>query len=257
MGTASVAESEELAAGLAEAGVKCEILNAKNDEREARIVARAATAGAVTISTNMAGRGTDIRLGGDPPQDREHIVDLGGLYVVGTNRHESRRIDGQLRGRAGRQGDPGSSQFYVSLEDDLVQRFGIKDLIPSQYRELRQGRPIDDPAVTRVINRAQRTIEEQTFEIRRTLWRYTSFIEEQRQALHTRRQAILTDELPLAFIETHAEDRYEELLAAGVPREVLQQVEKLIALFQIDICWGRLSHSRRRHSRAHPPRRHG
>lgn len=237
VGTASVAESEELAAGLAEAGVECEILNAKNDEREARIVARAATAGAVTISTNMAGRGTDIRLGGDPPQDRERIVNLGGLYVVGTNRHESRRIDGQLRGRAGRQGDPGSSQFYVSLEDDLVQRFGIKALIPFQYRELRQGRPIDDPAVTRVINRAQRTIEEQTFEIRRTLWRYTSFIEEQRQALHSRRQAILTDDAPLDLIETHAEDRYEELLAAGVPRDVLQQVEKLIALFQIDICW--------------------
>jgi preprotein translocase subunit SecA len=237
VGTASVAESEELAAGLAEAGVGCEILNAKNDEGEARIVARAATVGAVTISTNMAGRGTDIRLGGDPPQDRERIVDLGGLYVVGTNRHESRRIDGQLRGRAGRQGDPGSSRFYVSLEDDLVKRFGIKDLIPSQYRELRQDGPIDDPAVTRVISRAQRTIEEQTFEIRRTLWRYTSFIEEQRQAVHGRRQSILKDEQPLDLIETRARERYDELLAAGVPRDVLQQVEKVITLFLFDICW--------------------
>jgi preprotein translocase subunit SecA len=237
VGTASVVESEELAAGLAEAGVECDVLNAKNDEREARIVALAATPGAVTISTNMAGRGTDIRLGGDPPRDRDRIVDLGGLYVIGTNRHESRRIDGQLRGRAGRQGDPGSSRFYVSLEDDLVKRFGIRGLIPPEYRTLRQDEPIDDPAVTRVIGRAQRTIEEQTFEIRRTLWRYASFIEHQRQAVQRRRQAILEDEVPLDLLTTRAKQRCDELLAAGVGREVLHRVEKQITLFQIDACW--------------------
>ena len=174
VGTASVVESEELAAGLAGEGIEREILNAKNDEREAWIVARAATPGAVTLSTNMAGRGTDIRLGGDPPRERNRIVDLGGLYVLGTNRHESRRIDAQLRGRAGRQGDPGCSRFYVSLEDDLVKRFGIRDLIPPHYWTLRRDEPIDDPAVTRVIGRAQRTIEAQTSRIRRTLWRYAS-----------------------------------------------------------------------------------
>ncbi len=237
VGTASVAESEELAAGLAEAGVECKILNAKNDEREAHIVARAATPGAVTISTNMAGRGTDIRLGGDPPRERNRIVELGGLYVLGTNRHESRRIDAQLRGRAGRQGDPGCSRFYVSLEDDLVTRFGIRDLIPPAYRTLRQDEPIDDPAVARVIGRAQRTIEEQTFEIRRTLWRYASFIEHQRQAVQRRRQAILKDEVPLDLLTTHAKERYDELLAAGVCHEVLRRVEKQITLFGIDACW--------------------
>ncbi len=237
VGTASVAESEELAAGLAEAGVECKILNAKNDEREAHIVARAATPGAVTISTNMAGRGTDIRLGGDPPRERNRIVELGGLYVLGTNRHESRRIDAQLRGRAGRQGDPGCSRFYVSLEDDLVTRFGIRDLIAPAYRTLRQDEPIDDPAVARVIGRAQRTIEEQTFEIRRTLWRYASFIEHQRQAVQRRRQAILKDEVPLDLLTTHAKERYDELLAAGVCHEVLRRVEKQITLFGIDACW--------------------
>jgi preprotein translocase subunit SecA len=237
VGTASVVESEELAGGLAEAGVECEILNAKNDGREARIVAQAATPGAVTISTNMAGRGTDIRLGGDPPRDRQRIVDLGGLYVIGTNRHESRRIDGQLRGRAGRQGDPGSSRFYISLEDDLVKRFGILDLIPPEYRTLRQDEPIDKPAITRVIGRAQRTIEEQTFEIRRTLWRYASFIEHQRQAVHRRRQAILKDELPMDLLASRAKERYDELRTAGVGQEILRRVEKQITLFGIDACW--------------------
>jgi preprotein translocase subunit SecA len=237
VGTASVVESEELAAGLAEAGVQCEILNAKNDEREARIVSRAAIPGAVTISTNMAGRGTDIRLGGDPPRERDRIVDLGGLYVLGTNRHESRRIDAQLRGRAGRQGDPGCSRFYVSLEDDLVKRFGIRALIPPKYQTFRQDEPIDDPAVVRVIGRAQRKIEAQSFEIRRTLWRYTSLIESQRKAVHQRRQAILQDEVPLELLSTQARQRYDELLADGVSRDILRQVEKQITLFQIDVCW--------------------
>jgi preprotein translocase subunit SecA len=237
IGTANVAESEELAARLAEARVECEVLNAKNDEREAQIVARAATFGAVTISTNMAGRGTDIRMGGEPPRERDRIVDLGGLYVLGTNRHESRRIDVQLRGRAGRQGDPGSSRFYVSLEDDLVKRFGICDLIPPEYRTLRKDEPIDDPAVTRVVGRAQRTIEAQTFEIRRTLWRYSSLIENQRKAVQRRRQAILKDEVPVDLLTTRAKQRYDELLAAGVGREVLRRVEKQITLLQMDACW--------------------
>ncbi len=237
VGTASVSESEELATALSDAGVQCEILNAKNDERESRIVARAAMLGVVTISTNMAGRGTDIRLGGDPPQERDRVVDMGGLYVLGTNRHESRRIDDQLRGRAGRQGDPGCSRFYVSLEDDLVKRFGIRKLIPPMYRTVRRDEPIDDPAVARVIRRAQRTIEEQTFEIRRTLWRYASFIEHQRQTLQRRRQAILKEELPLDLLANRAPDRYEELLAAGVARDVLHRVEKQITLFQIDAGW--------------------
>ena len=149
VGTLTVEESERLAARLGAAGVACEVLNAKNDAAEARIVARAGALGAVTISTNMAGRGTDIRLGGDDEAGtRSRSSALGGLYVIGTNRHESRRVDLQLRGRAGRQGDPGESRFFVSLEDDLLVRYGIRG---SDRRPLRRptarDEPIDHPVV--------------------------------------------------------------------------------------------------------------
>src|SRR5499426_1221801 len=146
VGTSSVEESETLARKLSEVGVVCRVLNAKNDEAEAEIIAKAGAISAVTISTNMAGRGTDIRLGGAGEEEHERVVALGGLYVIGTNRHESRRIDDQLRGRiddqlrgrAGRQGDPGTSRFFVSLEDDLMTRFGIERLIPEKFRPLPQ-----------------------------------------------------------------------------------------------------------------------
>jgi preprotein translocase subunit SecA len=236
VGTASVAESEHLAARLAEAGVRCRVLNARNDEQEATIVAQAALPGAVTISTNMAGRGTDIKLGGDPPQQREPVAALGGLYVIGTNRHESRRIDDQLRGRAGRQGDPGQSRFFISLEDDLMQRYGICDLLPSRYRSVRQDQPLADPAVAHAIARSQRFIESQTFEIRRTLWRYASFVEELRKILQRRRQAILLDEIDLSLLATRATERYEQLRVA-VGDRILRQVEKQITLFHIDQGW--------------------
>ncbi len=236
VGTASVAESDHLAARLAQAGVRCRVLNARNDEHEATIVAQAALPGTVTISTNMAGRGTDIKLGGDPPQQREPVAALGGLYVIGTNRHESRRIDDQLRGRAGRQGDPGQSRFFISLEDDLMQRYGIRDLLPSRYRSLRQDQPLADPAVARAIARSQQFIESQTFEIRRTLWRYASFVEEQRKIVHRRRQAILLDEIDLSLLATRATERYEQVRVA-VGDQVLKQVEKQITLFHIDQGW--------------------
>jgi preprotein translocase subunit SecA len=236
VGTASVAESEHLAARLAEAGVGCRVLNARNDEQEAAIVAQAAMPGAVTISTNMAGRGTDIKLGGDPPHAREPVVARGGLYVIGTNRHESRRIDDQLRGRAGRQGDPGQSHFFISLEDDLMERYGIGDLLPQRYRELRQDEPLADPAVARAIARSQRFIETQTFEIRRTLWKYASFVEEQRKMIHRRRQAILLGEISPNLLAGRAADRYEQLRGT-VGEQVLRQVEKQITLFHIDKGW--------------------
>ena len=134
VGTASVAESEALVRALRARRVKCHVLNARHDAREAAIIARAGMPGAVTISTNMAGRGTDIVLGGGDPALRERVAALGGLYVIGTNRHESRRVDDQLRGRAGRQGDPGSSRFFISLEDDLISRYGVMGLIPRARR---------------------------------------------------------------------------------------------------------------------------
>ncbi len=187
-------------------------------------------------SKDMAGRGTDIRLGGDESPARDKIVALGGLYVIGTNRHESRRIDDQLRGRAGRQSDPGESRFYISLEDDLIQRYGIRDLIPPNYRTLRGREPIDDTRVTRAIERAQRIIESQSFDIRRTLWRYASLIEEQRKEVHARRRAWLEDRPPESLLADRCTDRYAELLPV-VGDSVLRTVERQITLAQIDRCW--------------------
>ncbi|MBW2278086.1 MAG: accessory Sec system translocase SecA2, partial [Deltaproteobacteria bacterium] len=180
IGTASVEESEQLAAVLELAGVDCAVLNASNDEQEAEIVAEAGAVSAVTVSTNMAGRGTDIKLGGADERERDRVVELGGLLLVGTNRHESRRIDDQLRGRAGRQGDPGETRFVVSLEDGLMTRFGAEKWIPKRHRSRRQDTPLDDPVIHSKIELTQRIIEGQNLEIRRTLWNYTSFVEQQR-----------------------------------------------------------------------------
>ena len=192
VGTASVGESEELAATLRARRVRCRVLNARRDAREARIVAHAGALGAVTISTNMAGRGTDIVLGAGDPAVREKVRGLGGLYVIGTNRHESRRIDDQLRGRAGRQGDPGSSRFFISLEDDLIERYGVVGLIPPPHRPSRRDGPVDDPVVRREIARGQRIVEGQNYEIRRTLGEYSQMVDEQRRIAHGWRQDLLT-----------------------------------------------------------------
>jgi preprotein translocase subunit SecA len=164
VGTASVEESERLSLKLAH--LLHSVLNARNDEAEAGIIARAGERGAVTISTNMAGRGTDIQLG-------EGVVETGGLYVIGTNRHESRRIDHQLRGRAGRQGDPGESRFFVSLEDDLVVKYGGND--PAEMQRMAEG---------------------QNLQIRLFLQKYESTIEGQRLKIQELRQAILTGRQP-------------------------------------------------------------
>ena len=170
VGTASVAESERLGALVAAAGIPHRVLNARQDAEEAAIVARAGERGAVTISTNMAGRGTDIVLG-------EGVAALGGLHVIGTNRHESRRIDHQLRGRAGRQGDPGSSQFFVSLHDDLLVRYGIANW----------------PADPESIGAVQRVVEGQYFEARQTLWKYAGLIEDHRNIAQGRRRELLME----------------------------------------------------------------
>jgi preprotein translocase subunit SecA len=171
-------------------------LNARNEEQEAEIIARAGQLGAVTISTNMAGRGTDIRLG-------EGVAELGGLYVIGTNRHESRRIDNQLRGRAGRQGDPGTSRFFISMEDDLIIKYATDDT----------GAPLDS-------ERIQRVVEGQNLDIRQFLQKYEHVIEGQRQEIQRRRQAMLSGEIPCASdLErlvslTTIDDLWSEYLAA-------------------------------------------
>ncbi|MGA2652286.1 MAG: DEAD/DEAH box helicase [Terracidiphilus sp.] len=188
IGTASVEESERLSAAMGT--LPHAVLNARNEEEEAAIIARAGGRGAVTVSTNMAGRGVDIRLGSG-------VAELGGLHVMGVNRHESRRIDHQLRGRAGRQGDPGSSQFFVSLEDDLLVKYGVDEL----------NSP-DAPA------RIQRKIETQNLQIREFLHKYEGVVEGQRQRVQERRQGILTGETPCA-----------------------SELEKLVSLTTIDELW--------------------
>jgi preprotein translocase subunit SecA len=236
VGTSSVEESETLARKLSVAGVACRALNAKNDEAEAEIVAEAGAIGAVTISTNMAGRGTDIRLGGAREEGRERVVALGGLYVIGTNRHESRRIDDQLRGRAGRQGDPGTSRFFVSLEDDLMARFGIDHLIPPKIRPAPQDEPIEHSAVRHEVERLQRIVEGQNYEIRKTLWRYSSLVEEQRRALQDWRMSVLTGEAELGLCAERFPKRYAEL-RDSFGEEVPREAERAITLGHIDVVW--------------------
>ena len=236
VGTRSVEESEHLATSLREAGIPSRVLNARNDEAEAAIVAEAGAIGAVTISTNMAGRGTDIRLGGADESERERVVSLGGLYVIGTNRHESRRIDDQLRGRAGRQGDPGSSQFFVALDDPLMVRFGIDHLLPPKLRPARQDQPLDHPSVRREVERIQRIAEGQNREIRSTLARYSVLVEKQRATMATWRRDVLTGEADVSIFERHQPERYAALAAVvGVGR--LEEVERAVTLHHIDRVW--------------------
>lgn len=225
VGTVSVEESERLAADLHENGIACRVLNARNDAEEAEIVAQAGALGAVTISTNMAGRGTDIRLGG------EEVVALGGLYVIGTNRHETRRIDDQLRGRAGRQGDPGASRFFISLEDDLMQRYGIEKLLPAKFF---QEPAADHPVVQREVARVQRIVEGQHGDLRKRLLAASRVLESQRAILQEWRQEVL-------------EGRDEGLLAAQSPRwqrllsdheeGFLRNIERRITLLTLDRLW--------------------
>lgn len=239
VGTASVLESEELGATLAASGIACEVLNAKHDEREAQIVARAGARGAVTISTNMAGRGTDIRLGGpDAPgaqDESDSVAALGGLYVIGTNRHESLRIDNQLRGRAGRQGDPGRSRFFISLEDDLIRRYNVVDLIPRAHRPAPGDDATDDPIVAREIARAQRIIEGQNFDIRRTLWRYSAVVDQQRRIVYASRHDVLHGEAALVCAE-RAPEKYASL-AAAAGEAAVTDAERRITLHTLDNAW--------------------
>ncbi len=185
IGTISVEANEYLSGLLKKAGLKHEVLNAKNHEREAEIIAKAGEKGAITLATNMAGRGTDIKLG-------EGVKELGGLCVIGTERHESRRIDNQLRGRAGRQGDPGKSQFFVSFEDDLMRRFGterIKTMLTSLGIDETQA--IRSKALTRSIETAQKKVEGNNYDIRKTLLDYDNVLNEQREIIYARRNEIL------------------------------------------------------------------
>ena len=235
IGTRSVQESEQLASRLRGTGIECSVLNAKNDEQEAGIIANAGLIGAVTVSTNMAGRGTDIKLGGADEHEFERVVALGGLYVIGTNKHESRRIDDQLRGRSGRQGDPGSSRFFISLEDDLMKQYRLKELIPERLYPAESSRPVDVRVIWRETARAQRIIESQNFKIRQTLQMYNVLMERQREMIFNWRSEVLFGKLPGIF-KSRLPDRYDSLLPV-VGERALLIAERQLLLHFISSCW--------------------
>jgi preprotein translocase subunit SecA len=188
VGTTSIVQSEELSDQLKRQGVPHNVLNAKYHEMEAQIVAQAGQPGAVTIATNMAGRGTDIVLGEGVPQ-------LGGLHIIGTERHESRRIDNQLRGRSGRQGDPGSTRFYLSLEDDLMRLFGSENIASIMDKlGMEEDEPIEHALITRSIEQAQKKVEARNFDLRKHVLEYDDVMNQQREVIYGQRRQILLDE---------------------------------------------------------------
>ena len=269
VGTISIEKSEQLSAQLKRQGVPHVVLNAKYHEREAEIVAQAGRKGAVTIATNMAGRGTDILLGGNPEflsaqktkeiadpaekkrideeiqeqwqKDHDEVVRLGGLHIVGTERHESRRIDNQLRGRSGRQGDPGASRFYLSLEDDLMRIFG-SDRISGLMQRLgmEEGVPIEHGMVTRAIERAQKQVEGRNFEARKHLLEYDDVMNKQRESIYTLRRSILEGREGKEYILNAADEIVEFLVEThlasetGEPNETELSAE-LFDYFGIDL----------------------
>lgn len=188
VGTISIENSERLSDMLKKRGVQHKVLNAKFHAEEAEIISRAGQAGAVTIATNMAGRGTDILLG-------EGVAELGGLHIIGTERHESRRIDNQLRGRAGRQGDPGSSQFYLSLEDELMRRFGAENIMGMMDRlGLEEDQPIESRLITRAVESAQKRVEGSNFDTRKVVLQYDDVMNQQREVIYKQRRDVLYSE---------------------------------------------------------------
>ncbi len=229
VGTTSIAKNELFSAALSEAGIPHETLNAKNNEREGAIIAQAGRAGAVTVATNVAGRGVDIILGGNPPSPEEaaKVRELGGLHVLGTERHEARRIDNQLRGRSGRQGDPGSTQFFLSAEDDLLRIFGGDRLKNMMERlDVPDDQPIEFKFVTKAVEQAQEKVEGANFDLRKHLLEYDDVLNKQRAAVYRRRSEMLEilskEDLARAVVEAAAA-HYEGLLAsaggAGAARE--------------------------------------
>jgi preprotein translocase subunit SecA len=261
VGTVSVEKSEYLSQVLRRRGIPHEVLNAKQHEREAAIIARAGTIGAVTVATNMAGRGTDIMLGGNPEfmadfelqrqgispvenseeyerqwpdelarqkssvaQEHEKVVDLGGLYVLGTERHESRRIDNQLRGRSGRQGDPGESRFYLSLQDDLMRRFNstlVERFLTAAG--IPEETPIESKMVTNAIKSAQTQVESQNFEMRKNVLKYDDVMNRQREVVYGERREVLEGadlkEQMSKFIEDTIRGYVSAATAEGYPEE--------------------------------------
>ena len=232
VGTHDVAESEDLAAALRERGITVNVLNAKNDEDEARIVAEAGDVGRVTVSTQMAGRGTDIKLGGADEADRDAVVEKGGLAVLGTSRHRSSRLDNQLRGRAGRQGDPGMSLFFVSLEDDVVQQGGEDESLSA--RPDADGL-IESKRVRDFIAHCQRVTEGQLLEIHAQTWKYNQLLADQRIIIDERRAKLLDTDQAWQELAERAPDRAAEL--SDVPVDARERAAREIMLYHLDLAW--------------------
>ncbi len=228
IGTVSIEKSEKLSDELTKKGIPHEVLNAKHHEKEANIIARAGEAGAVTVATNMAGRGVDIILGGslDGQSEAEwqarhnKVIELGGLHILGTERHEARRIDNQLRGRAGRQGDPGSSRFYVSLEDDVVRRFGgerIKGFM--EWAGMDEDSPIENKLISRAIENAQVRVEGYHFDIRKHLVEYDDVVNKQRELIYDERHKILSGADLKANILSMVKEEIQGIVASHIGDE--------------------------------------
>lgn len=236
VGTSSVEESAQLAESLTSHGIKCEVLNAKHIEREADIISEAGKLGAVTISTNMAGRGTDIKLGGSDEVEKQRVIALGGLYVLGTNKYETERIDRQLRGRAGRQGDPGASRYFVSLHDDLMTKYRLEELLPPHLLNIESNGEIDNPAVRKEVARIQRICDGQNLEIKKTLNKYSDLLEKQRTVLFQQRQDILYENAAIYFFQEECPEQFHQL-SAVLDAHSLQHICKMLMLHKIDSTW--------------------
>ena len=247
VGTASIEKSELVSSAFKKAGIKHNVLNAKFHAQEAEIIAQAGSKGAVTIATNMAGRGTDIMLGGNwqsdiakleapTPEDiekakqawqakHEEVIALGGLYILGTERHESRRIDNQLRGRAGRQGDPGASRFYLSLEDPLMRIFA-SDRVGNMMRKLgmKEGEAIEHPWVTKAIANAQKKVESRNFDIRKQLLEYDDVANDQRKVIYRQRNELLDNSDIKETIDSIRSDVFNALIDQYIPPQSIEEM---------------------------------
>ena len=238
IGTVDVAESERLAERLLEAGVPCRVLNARNDRDEAAIIAQAGLPGAVTVSTNMAGRGVDIRLGGSDEAHGRQVAGAGGLLVLGTSLHEHRRVDMQLRGRAGRQGDPGESRFHVSLEDELYRRFRFAELVPERVRiRWREGlSDVADPSFARAFHIGQRIVEGYHEDLRAQLTRYQDMPDGQYRRMRALRMRVLAGGRPEPSAELLLPDLFSRCVARG-GRSAAECIERQVWLRVVDRAW--------------------
>lgn len=233
VGTRDVAESERLADALVLRGIESSVLNAKNDELEAQVIANAGDIGRVTVSTQMAGRGTDIRLGGADESNRDAVVERGGLCVIGLGKHRTDRLDNQLRGRAGRQGDPGSSVFFISLDDPVISEGAAGETLSVLPED--DGR-VRDKRAYQFIDRAQRVTEATMLSIHATTWKYNKLIGDQREILDERREKLLTTNAAWEELSKLASARAKEV-AAAVGRDVAEDAAREIMLSHLDRGW--------------------